>query len=105
MEREAWQKRPGVRVWWKSKDCRRETRRRIGKLTGLFEAVHRFFYAKNDVLLSRFSLLYEGKKREVRQDFGEKKVSIDFDELVLGERGEIQGKINRAKERVRRQQS
>jgi len=57
----------------------------IGKLTCLFEAVHRFFYAKNDVLLSRFVLLYKGKKREARQDFGGKKVNIDFDELGLGE--------------------
>ncbi len=41
----------------------------IGELTCLFEAVHRFFYAKNDVRLSRFILLDERKKREARQDF------------------------------------
>ena len=57
----------------------------IGKLTCLLEAVHRFFYAKNDVPLSRFVLLYKGKKREARQDFGGKKVNIDFNKLGLGE--------------------
>ena len=57
----------------------------IGKLTCLLEAVHRFFYAKNDVPLSGFVLFYKGKKREARQDFGGKKVNIDFDELGLGE--------------------
>jgi hypothetical protein len=76
----------------------------IGKLTCLLEAVHRFFYAKNDVPLSRFVLLYKGKKREARQDFGEKKVNVDFNKLGLGEgRFKVKiSKINRAKERVRR---
>jgi hypothetical protein len=46
----------------------------IGELTCLFEAVHRFLYTENDVLLSRFILLDEGEERKARQDFGEKRL-------------------------------
>ncbi len=35
----------------------------IGKFTCLFEAIHRFFDATNDVILARFILFYEGEKR------------------------------------------
>ena len=54
---------------------------KIGELTCLFEAVHRFLYTENDVRLSRFILLDEGEKRKARQDFGGKEISIDFNEL------------------------
>jgi hypothetical protein len=64
----------------------------IGELTCLFEAVHRFLYAENDVRLSRFILLNEGEKRKARQDFGGKKISIDFDELRVS-KGRFEIKI------------
>ena len=57
----------------------------IGELTCLFDAVHRFLYTENDVRLSRLILLAEGETRKARQDFGEKNVSIDFDELGFSE--------------------
>ena len=56
----------------------------IGELTCLFEAVHRFLDTENDVRLSRLILLNEREKRKARQDFGEKNVSINFNELGCG---------------------
>ena len=76
----------------------------IGELTCLFEAVHRFLYTENDVRLSRFILLDEREKRKARQDFGGKKISIDFNKLrVSTGRFEIKiGQVKRAKVSVRR---
>ncbi len=36
-------------------------------------------------LLAYFILLDEGEEKEARQNFGEKNVNVDFDELGLGE--------------------
>ena len=75
----------------------------IGQLTCLFEAVHRFLNTENDVRLSSFVLFNEGEKKEARQDFGGKKISIDFNELGLREgRLKIEvGQIDRAKVGIR----
>ncbi len=61
-------------------------------------------YTENDVRLSRFILLDEGEKRKARQDFGEKKISIDFNKLRVSKgRFKIKiGQVNRAKVSVRR---
>ncbi len=52
----------------------------IRELTCLFEAVHRFLYTENDVLLSRLILLDEGEKpagrRERRDKTSGKKMSV-----------------------------
>ena len=76
----------------------------IGQLTGLFEAVHRFVDAKQDKLFACFILLEEWEEREARQDFGGEKVSVDFDELGLGE-GRLKVKVSQvdgSEEGVRR---
>jgi hypothetical protein len=65
----------------KVKRLKQRDKSKIGELTCLFEAVHRFLYTENDVRLSRFILLDEREKRKARQDFWGKKISIDFNEL------------------------
>ena len=65
----------------KVKRLKQGDKSKIGELTCLFEAVHRFLYTENDVRLSRFILLDEREKRKARQDFWGKKISIDFNEL------------------------
>jgi hypothetical protein len=74
----------------------------IGQLTCLFEAVHRFLNTENDVRLSSF-VLNKGEKKEARQDFGGKKISIDFNELGFREgRLKIEvGQVNGAKVGIR----
>ncbi len=88
----------------KVKGLEKRNKTEIGQLTGLFEAVHRFVDAKNDVLFARFILLDEWEEREARQDFGGEKVNIYFDELGLGE-GRLKIKVSevdRPKKGVRR---
>jgi hypothetical protein len=65
----------------------------IGELTCLFEAVHRFLDTENDVRLSRLILFDEGEKRKARQDFGGKKISIDFNELRVS-KGRFEIKVS-----------
>jgi hypothetical protein len=65
----------------KVKRLKQRDKSKIGELTCLFEAVHRFLYTENDVRLSRFILLNEREKREARQDFWGEKISVDFNEL------------------------
>ena len=88
----------------KVKRLKQGDKSKIGELTCLFEAVHRFLYTENDVRLSRFILLDEGEKRKARQDFGRKKISIDFNKLRVSKgRFKIKiGQVNRAKVSVRR---
>ena len=88
----------------KVKRLKQGDKSKIGELTCLFEAVHRFLYTENDVRLSRFILLDEGEKRKARQDFGRKEISIDFNKLRVSKgRFEIKvGQVNRTKVSVRR---
>jgi hypothetical protein len=86
------------------KGCKERYKTEIGQLTGLFEAVHCFVDAKQDELFACVILLKEWEEKEARQDFGGEKVSVDFDELGLGE-GRLKIKIsevNGAEESVRR---
>ena len=76
----------------KVKRLKQGDKSKIGELTCLFEAVHRFLNTENDVRLSRFICLDEGEKRKARQDFGGKKISIDFDELRVS-KGRFEIKI------------
>ena len=84
----------------KVKRLKQRDKSKIGELTCLFEAVHRFLYTENDVRLSRFILLDKGEKRKARQDFGEKKISIDFNELRVSK-----GRFENQSGRQTRQQS
>ena len=76
----------------KVKRLKQGDKSKIGELTCLFEAVHRFLYTENDVRLSRFILLDEREKRKARQDFWDKKISIYFNELRVS-KGRFEIKI------------
>jgi hypothetical protein len=83
IERVEWRKRPGVLVWKKSKDWRRETRRRFDSLPASLRPYIAFSIRKS---MYGFVLFEEGLEGEARQDGWRKDVSVDFDKLWGGER-------------------